>query len=262
MVYEYGESSARPTKAQKERAERNRKQALLRRAGYRDWNEAVRDVRAPSRPYCRNRPALQVLVFTWASNRQPVTFVSMGSVYLLTNFNRGDQDNQRHSAETLMYKMLIKMRLYTDKTQWTRCIKYKMYWWLVYDAAPVGQMPECSTIFETFIDGMPGLWLVNRDMAHRFIVKKHWSVVMIVTGCDVSVDLPNGRSAVPAHVFVDSSKFYKKLGVRIEWKGGTTGGQIGDIKKGALYLVGAPSYDFKVQVSAKFRVYFKSVGNQ
>ena len=165
-------------------------------------------------------------------------------------------------ASLLMYKMLIKMRLYTDKTQWTQCIKYKMYWWLVYDAAPVGQMPECSTIFETFIDGMPGLWLVKRDMAHRFIVKKHWSVVMTVTGCDVSVDLPNGRSAVPAHVFVDSSKFYKKLGVRTEWKGGTTGGQIGDIKKGALYLVGAPSYNFKVQVSAKFRVYFKSVGNQ
>ena len=90
MVYEYGESSAQPTKAQKERAERNRKQALLRRAGYRDWNEAVRDGRAPSRPYRRNRPSLQVLVFTWASNRQPVTFVNTGSVYLLTNFNRGD----------------------------------------------------------------------------------------------------------------------------------------------------------------------------
>ena len=77
----------------------------------------MRDGRAPSRPYRRNRPALQLLVFTWASNGQPVTFVNTGSVYLLTNFNRGDQDNQRHSAETLMYKMLIKMRLYTDKTQ-------------------------------------------------------------------------------------------------------------------------------------------------
>ena len=62
---------------------------------------------------------------------------------------------------------------------------------------------------------MPGLWLVKRDMAHRFIVKKHWSVVMTVTGCDVSVDLPNGRSAVPAHVFVDSSKFNGNVGLRV-----------------------------------------------
>ena len=216
----------------------------------------------PSRPYRRNRPALQVLVFTWSANQQPIQFASGGSVYLLTNFQRGDQDNKRHSAETSMYKLLVKMRMSTDSTQWDRCLKYKMYWWLIYDAEPVRQMSDCNTIFETYMAGMPGLWLVKRDMAHRFIVKKHWSVVMTVTGIDPSKAMPNGKCCTPAHVFVDSSKFYKKLGVRTEWKGGTTGGQIADIKKGALYLVGAVSYDFKVNVSAKFRVYFKSVCNQ
>ena len=180
----------------------------------------------------------------------------------MTYFASGNGDNQRHTAETLMYKMLCKMRLYTDSSQWSRCMKYKMYFWFVYDAAPTGSMPTTETIFDRYSNNMPGLWLVKRDKAHRFIVKKHWSVVMTVSGFDVSKDVPNGKGTAPGHVFVDSSKFYKKLGVRTEWKGGTTDGGIADIKKGALYLVGAPSYDFIVNVHAKFRVYFKSVGNQ
>ena len=49
--------------------------------------------------------------------------------------------------------------------------------------------------------------------------------------------------------------------MKTEWKN-STGGDIGDLKTGALYIVGAPSYDFKVNCNAKFRVYFKSVGYQ
>ena len=96
-------------------------------------------------------------------------------------------------------------------------------------------------------------------MVHRFIVIKKWKSYLTVTGFDITKAAPN--VAFPGHVFVDQRKFFRRLGVRTDWGNGTTG-EVAGIKSGALYLVGAPAYDFNVQAYAKFKVYFNSVGNR
>ena len=133
-------------------------------------------------------------------------------------------------------------------------MKHNMYWWLIYDTQHADSTPDTNMIFEKIVVNSPGLWIVKRDMCHRFIVKKKWKIVLTVGGFDVS-------KYVPAHFFVDQKKFFKKMGVRTDWQSNTSG-DTGAIKTGALYLVGAPSYVFKVNAYAKFRLYFKSVGNR
>ena len=76
---------------------------------------------------------------------------------------------------------------------------------------------------------------------------------------DVTKAAPNG--AFPGNVFVDQRKFFRRLGVRTDWGSGQSG-EVAGIKSGALYLIGAPSYDFNVQAYAKFKMYFKSIGNR
>ena len=105
----------------------------------------------------------------------------------------------------------------------------------------------------------PGLWMIKRESCHRFVVKKKWSTVLTVAGCDFTKAEIAGKT--PVIGFVDQSMFFKKLGVKTEWKN-STGGDIRDLKTGALYIVGAPSYDFKVNCNVKFRVYFKSIDYQ
>ena len=177
----------------------------------------------------------------------------------MTTFPTGPAEYQRHTNTTITYKLLIKMRMWTDSSQWNRCIKYKMYWWLVYDASPGDRVPVTDFIFDRMKAHSPGLWMIKRELCHRFVVKKKWSIVLTIARCDLTKAKTAGKT--PVMGFVDQSMFFKKLGVKTEWKN-STGGDIGDLKTGALYIVGALSYDFKVNCNAKFRVYFKSVGYQ
>ena len=263
--YEYGSTSRTYSKAE---IEKKRLGAIIKRAGYKGGAaEVLRLLDSPGRSVGirrQQRPALQVQVFTWTgTSNVPAIFTTGGSCLLLSAFAKGTPDYCRHTSETILYKVLIKMRLHIDQAFWGRCLKSKMDWWLVYDAAPTDKMPTTDDIFDRFYTTMPGLWMVKRDLSHRFIVKKSWCNVITVDGHDPSKNVITDKTfTAPSHIFVDSSKFYKKLGVRTEWKGGSSNGDITDIKKGALYIVGAPSYDFTVNVYAKFRIYFKSVGNQ
>lgn len=135
----------------------------------------------------------------------------------------------------------------------------RMYYWLVYDKAPTGTVPTAGAIFDSFLNTEPVTWTASRDVCHRFVVKKTWSVQLSTNGLDPSKAYTT--PAAPAKQVDRQTKFFKKLGVTTEWKNTREGG-IGDIKEGALYIVGAPSYGFTVNVNARFRVYFKSVGYQ
>ena len=58
-----------------------------------------------------------------------------------------------------------------------------MYWWLVYDASPGDRVPVTDFIFDRMKAHSPGLWMINRELCHRFVVKKE--VEHSVNGCRV-----------------------------------------------------------------------------
>ena len=76
----------------------------------------------------RLRPSLQVASFTWgATNGQPAVFKEGGGVYNMTNFPFGSSESNRHSNQTILYKLMINMRVFTDSTQHGYCMKHNMY---------------------------------------------------------------------------------------------------------------------------------------
>jgi len=140
--------------------------------------------------------------------------------------------------------------------------KFKMYFWIVYDKSPPGSLPTTATIFDTLYPNQPNTWTVGREVCHRFVVKKKWTVGLSSNGTDPTKAVAQGYTGPgPCEQFKTCNKFFKRLGVSTEWKN-SVGGDIGDIKQGAMYLVGAPEGGGVINVHARFRVYFKSVGNQ
>ena len=97
----------------------------------------------------RGRPSLQVCEFSWGqTDSQPAVFNTGGGVYLMSAFPTGPTEYQRHTNTTITYKLLSKMRIWTDSKYWGRCMKYKMYWWLIYDSAPTDRVPVTNAIFD------------------------------------------------------------------------------------------------------------------
>ncbi|KAI3452417.1 hypothetical protein Pfo_009082 [Paulownia fortunei] len=212
-------------------------------------------------------PSLGVCTYTWTANGQPMTVGEGGSVFLFTLYSFGNADYQRHSNETLTYKMQLLTRSYIESSYWKRCLKSRLYWWLIYYAAPTGTLPTTTQSFSRYDARMPGLWMINRDVCHRFIIKEKWNSLHIVNGIDPSKDAVtvSGASALGygslSEIIVDKKKFVSRLGIKTEWKN-VTSDDIADIKNGALYLVVAHCYDLKFCIHGQFSIYFKSVGNQ
>lgn len=211
----------------------------------------------------RVRPSLQVAPFLWTNNKAAQQIGSGGGVFLFTSYTFGSGDFQRHTNETMTYKMSMMMQMALDPKYFTTVAKYNVYFWLVYDTSPGGNMPTPSSIFDTTYDTLPVTWTVSRDVCHRFVVKKKWKVTLSTNGLDPTKQTAElgVRDGTPANNRVDINRFFKRLGVKTEWKNSQNGG-IGDIKSGALYLVIAPSNGANVYCYARFRMYFKSVGNQ
>ena len=160
------------TKAQ---IEERKKGALIRRAGYKPSSaDLLRMIDEVGIPYTtRIRPSLQVASFTWGTtNNQPAVFTEGGGIYNMTNFPFVSSKNQRHTNETILYKIMINMRVFTDSSQWSYCMKHNMYWWLIYDTQHADSTPDTNLMFEKLNDNCPGLWVIKREMCHRFIVKK------------------------------------------------------------------------------------------
>lgn len=249
------------------RSQRNRENALARRrmlsaTGVSNMRE-LSDLMTQTGSVPRVRPSLQVAPFLWTNNKAPQQVRSGGGVYLFSSYTFGSADYQRHTNETMTYKMSMMAQFGVDSNYYGTCAKYSVYYWLIYDTAPTGQMPTCASIFDTTYDTLPVTWTVSRDVCHRFVVKKKGRVALATNGLDPSAQVAAAsvRTADPCNQRVDVTRFFKRLGVRTEWKNSQDGG-IGDIKSGALYLAIAPSNGVTVNVYGRFRLYFKSVGNQ
>nr|CRN04293.1 capsid protein [Chickpea chlorotic dwarf virus] len=210
------------------------------------------------------RESLQVATFSWTSSGSGIKFSTGGAAYLVSNFPQGANDNCRHTNKTVLYKFMAKNTVYLDPSHYPKVFKCPFTFWLVYDKAPGASVPSTGDIFEgpSLFPANPWTWTVSRAACHRFVVKKTWSVVVESNGVDPGkAQSSSYYGPGPCNQIKSCNKFFKRLGVSTEWKNSSTG-DVGDIKEGALYIVGAPSQKSDVYVNGYFRVYFKSVGNQ
>lgn len=208
------------------------------------------------------RPSLQVMKYTWTADGSGVQVIAPGSTYLLTNFPRGSSEDQRHTGETLAYKLAIDLEIQVVSAQHKYANRSTHCMWLVYDAQPTGIMPGTNDIFD-FVEGfqyLPHIWKVKRDLCHRFIVKRRWMINLETNGANYATDYST-RPVVAPKYRCTFHKFVKRLGVRTEWKNSDTG-VISDIQRGALYFIMAPGNNVTLNARGYFRMYFKSVGNQ
>ncbi|AFN80718.1 capsid protein [Sporobolus striate mosaic virus 2] len=208
------------------------------------------------------RPPLQFIQYTWTSNGSPITVGPNGYVALLTSFPRGSDEDKRHTGETVTYKVGLDLFCVRDTNRYKEIGSAIHCCWLVYDAQPTGTIPGLGTIFD-LVDNFteyPTTWKVNRDMGHRFVIKRRWTFTLQSDGHLGSNDYSRAPAA-PCKYMIAFNKFVKRLGVRTEWRNTTTG-DIGDVSRGALYIVMARGNAWSYEVRGRIRVYFKSVGNQ
>lgn len=209
------------------------------------------------------RPALQVVEYTWTNTGQPITVSKdTGYVALLSMFPRGSGEDQRHTNETILYKMDLKMQLAVVGTTRQYVGRYPGVVWLIYDSSPTGSLPTNADIFTATHKDSPLLWRVKREMCHRYVVKRRFTYTAESNGLsDGFTPAVRSNGCPPCNVNTSLSRFCKRLGVRTEWKNSSTG-DIGDIQTGALYVCVQPGNGSDVYAKGSFRVYFKSIGNQ
>lgn len=217
---------------------------------------------APGRSITPRRPSLQVAEFLWTSNKAGVTFNPGGASYLFTNYAQGANENCRHTNKTVTYKMSLRYWVALEGTFVAYVRKYPVHFWLVYDKNPGTSVATPSTIFDSLYQDQPETWTVTRNVCHRFVVKKHWKCMLESNGIDPSKQQSGSYYGPgPCNTWREVNKFFKRLGVSTEWKNSATG-DVADIKEGALYFVVAPGNGATIRVGGRFRMYFKSVGNQ
>ncbi|ABZ03978.1 coat protein [Sugarcane streak virus] len=208
------------------------------------------------------RPSLQIQTLQ-AAGQTMISVPSGGVCELLGTFSRGSDEGNRHTNETVIYKVSLDYHFVATAAS----CKYSSIGtgvvWLVYDAQPSGNAPTVKDIFPhpDTLTAFPYTWKVGREVCHRFVVKRRYTFTMEVNG-RIGSDVPGSTSCwPPCRRNIYFHKFVTGLGVKTEWKN-TTGGDVGDIKKGALYIVVAPGNGLEFTVHGNARLYFKSVGNQ
>ncbi|AGT45471.1 capsid protein [Chickpea chlorosis virus] len=230
--------------------------------GVNSQRELEQLVNQPGRPIRNGRPSLQVAEFLWTTNKAGVTFSPGGGMFLMNTYPQGANENCRHTNRTITYKMAIKCWVCLDGSMVNRVARFPVFFWLVYDKNPGDALPGASAIFDSFYQDQPGTWTVTRNVCHRFVVKKTWSVMLEANGIDPSQKQSSSYYGPgPCRSWCHMVKFFKRLGVSTEWKNSATG-DVADIKEGALYIVCAPAGGATIKVGGRFRMYFKSVGNQ
>ena len=177
----------------------------------------------------------------------------------MTVYPAGPGEDHRHTNTTMTYKMSLNLEIQVHPDYYTRACTWTIHWFIVVDMAPAGTLPAISDIFDNQFANAPQTWLVNRAQSRRFVIKHRWHNQLSTNGIDPTKVCTSG--VTPANFYIPVNLFYDKLACKTEWKSVSTG-LLADIKSGALYLIGAPRANVKFQVQGKFRMYFKSIGNQ
>lgn len=217
-------------------------------------------------------PPLCVLRTAWmTSDKQNVVINSDGNIALVNAFAAGRGDDNRHTNQTIMYKFMLQGTCWVHDASSIYVTPIRLYQWLIYDSEPKGALPKASDIFREDWNTIPSTWTVQRAWSNRFVVKRKWHTDLMSDGKKVgSKSIDTRYNYVVARNMVDVNKFYKGLRVSTEWMN-TGDGTIGDIKKGALYILsvtrGGLNSDSATQsmnVVCAFvqSCYFKAIGLQ
>ncbi|ACY08852.1 coat protein [Saccharum streak virus] len=208
------------------------------------------------------RPALQIATYQ-AAGTSMVTVPSGGVCELLATYARGSDEGNRHTNETITYKVALDYHFVASSAACRYSSIGVGVVWLVYDAQPSGNAPQVTDIFPhpDSLAAFPYTWKVGREVCHRFVVKRRWTFTMETDG-RIGSDIPRSTDSwPPCKRSIYFHKFATGLGVKTEWKNLADGG-VGSIKKGALYIVIAPGNGLEFTAHGNARLYFKSVGNQ
>nr|ADA67982.1 coat protein [Panicum streak virus] len=210
----------------------------------------------------RGLPALQIQTLVAAGDTM-ITVANGGICSPLVTYSRGSDEGNRHTNETLTYKIALDYHFVLSSAACKHASRAVGVVWLVYDAQPTGNAPQVKDIFPhgDTLSAFPYTWKVGREVCHRFVVKRRWTFTMESNG-RIGSDTPPANAAwTPVKRSIYFHKFCTGLGVKTEWKNVTDGG-VGAIKKGALYIVIAPGNGLDFTAHGQCRLYFKSVGNQ
>nr|AFJ15133.1 capsid protein [Maize streak Reunion virus] len=216
--------------------------------------------RVPRNP--RVRPSLQIQTITNGSSSM-VPVKQPGYCGLLGTYSRGSDENQRHTSETMTYKIALDLHFSITSAAAAYSNSGTGVLWLIYDSQPNGAQPTLKDIFayEDSLVAWPYTWKVSREVCHRFVVKRRYTFTLESNGRRNDEQPPSNSVWPPCKTHLYFHKFAKGLGVRTEWKNDTAG-SVGNIKKGALYIGIAPGNGVEFNVFGKTRLYFKSIGNQ
>nr|QBO56215.1 coat protein [Maize streak dwarfing virus]QBO56219.1 coat protein [Maize streak dwarfing virus]QBO56223.1 coat protein [Maize streak dwarfing virus] len=231
------------------------------------WNKrsrstASRSLKLNLNRRVRVRPSLQIqtLVATGASE---IGVRKGGTISLLGSYSRGSDESQRHTSETMTYKVAMNYYIYVPAEACKYSNKGLCCIWLIYDAQPNGAQPAIKDIFapESTLVDWPHTWAVSREVCHRFVIKRRYTFTLETNGRIGSDVVPANTAWYPCNKSINFTKFAKGLGVKTEWKNDANG-DVGSIKKGALYIAFASGNGVIFNVMGRTRLYFKSVGNQ
>nr|AIY33579.1 capsid protein [Maize streak virus] len=208
------------------------------------------------------KPSLQIQTLLHSGDTM-ITVPSGGVCDLINTYARGSDEGNRHTSETLTYKVGVDYHFVADAASCKYSNRGTGVMWLVYDTTPGGNAPTTQDIFAypSALKAWPTTWKVSRELCHRFVVKRRWLFTMETDGRIGSDTPPSNQSWPPCKRNVDFHKFTSGLGVRTQWKNVTDGG-VGAIQRGALYLVIAPGNGITFTAHGQTRLYFKNVGNQ
>ena len=217
-------------------------------------------------------PSLCVLRKNWINtDKSNVVINSDGTILLCNAFAAGRGDDNRHTNQTLMYKFEIRGTCWVQDTSSIYVTPIRLYQMLIYDAEPKGALPATSDIFSIPWNTAPGCWTIQRAWTHRFVVKRSWHVDLMSDGKKVgSKSVDTRYNYVVSKNIVDVKKFYTGLRISTEWMN-TGDGKIGDVKKGALYLLSitrgglngdSAGQNMNVVCAFVHTCYFKSIGLQ
>nr|AIY33608.1 capsid protein [Maize streak virus] len=208
------------------------------------------------------KPSLQIQTLLHSGDTM-ITVPSGGVCDLINTYARGSDEGNRHTSETLTYKVGVDYHFVADAASCKYSNRGTGVMWLVYDTTPGGNAPTTQDIFAypSALKAWPTTWKVSRELCHRFVVKRRWLFTMETDGRIGSDTPPSNQSWPPCKRNVDFHKFTNGLEMRTHWKNVTDGG-VGAIQRGALYLVIAPGNGITFTAHGQTRLYFKSVGNQ
>nr|UGC41930.1 coat protein [Fraxinus symptomless virus] len=179
-----------------------------------------------------------------------------GVVVCINNCPAGNIVGTRHTQKVRWSRLLLKGNVTLGSEGNAHNIYQWIYMWLVYDRRPGNVNPRIIRLFSGQQNN-PETWMKNQDNADRFVVCMEKRYSLIGHGYSDTA-MVTDRSPNFAYMRSRPISVNKKLTGTTLFKDTTDGG-VGDMDRGAYYLVFSTFQSYHVNVTLNKRMWFKSV---